>query len=166
MLCRSERVIPASVEGMKSEWQCLHLLIRDLELGWVLTLIKGGLKAQSLGRCRSADELHDYVVADQRPPTPVHADVREHAVFDLVPLAGTRRQVADRYGEPRIRGQFGQRVLPEANTRSIAATAVGTDKQTVGVRVCRLADGVPPASNAFDCECCGVVIYWSFEIGG
>ena len=32
------------------------------------------------------------LVAGQWPPPPVHADVREHPVLDLVPLAGRRWQ--------------------------------------------------------------------------
>ena len=43
----------------------------------------------------AADEIDDDFMADQWLPPPVHADVAEHAVFDLVPFAGAWGEVAD-----------------------------------------------------------------------
>ena len=42
-----------------------------------------------------ADQVDDDLVAGQRPAAPVHGDLGEQPVLDLVPLAGARRQVAD-----------------------------------------------------------------------
>ena len=44
------------------------------------------------------DQLDNDLMADERFAAPVLGDEREEAVLDLVPLAGTRRQVADSDG--------------------------------------------------------------------
>ena len=38
----------------------------------------------------SLDQVHDHFVAGQQFPPPVRGDLAEHAMFDLVPLAGAR----------------------------------------------------------------------------
>ena len=65
----------------------------------------------------------DYLVADQRLPPPVHADEREQAVLDLVPLAGARREMADGDFHPKLIRQLLQFHLPKAYLGAIAATA-------------------------------------------
>ena len=49
----------------------------------------------SRGR-RARDQVDDHLVTDERLPPPVLADKGKQAVFDLVPLAGSRRQMTDR----------------------------------------------------------------------
>ena len=43
----------------------------------------------------AAIEIHDHLMTDERFAPPVLADEGEQTVLDLVPLAGSRRQVAD-----------------------------------------------------------------------
>ena len=75
-------------------------------------------------RVRGANQRHDYLVAFQRFSTPRSRDMTEHAVFDLVPLAGPRWKVA--YFD--LHGKFVceslQFVLPEPVARTVAAAAV------------------------------------------
>ena len=54
---------------------------------------------------------------------------REHAVFDLVPLARSRRKVADGDAQPGLVGQFLQGDLPQSATRAVAPAAVRSDEQ-------------------------------------
>ena len=46
-------------------------------------------------RRRVADQLHDSFERFKRLPLPVACDVTEEPMFDLVPLAGSRREMAD-----------------------------------------------------------------------
>ena len=46
-------------------------------------------------RRRIADEVHDSFVGPQWAATPMDGDVREEPVFNLVPLAGSGREMAD-----------------------------------------------------------------------
>jgi hypothetical protein len=48
-----------------------------------------------------------FVIYAARLPSPVLADKREQAVFDLVPLARTGWKVTDRYGQLRFVSQPG-----------------------------------------------------------
>jgi hypothetical protein len=49
--------------------------------------------AVECGRSPAGDQLHNGGIRQQRLPSPVPADEREQPMLDLVPLAGTRRQV-------------------------------------------------------------------------
>ncbi len=52
--------------------------------------------------CGASYEIHNHLMACERLAPPVHADVAEHPVLDLVPLAGSRREVAYRYAQSRL----------------------------------------------------------------
>jgi hypothetical protein len=56
--------------------------------------------------------------------TPVPREEGEQAVLDLIPLAGSRREMADRDLQPGFVGQFLQLPLPQPHARSVAASAV------------------------------------------
>ena len=60
------------------------------------------------------DQLDNDLMADERFAAPVLGDEREEAVLDLVPLAGTRRQVADSDGEIEFISELLQFHLPQA----------------------------------------------------
>ena len=73
-----------------------QLIVADTNAFWVEVRIQFGADGQAIFGGGAADEIDDNFMADQRLPPPVHADVAEHAVLDLVPFARTRREVADR----------------------------------------------------------------------
>ena len=76
--------------------------VGDLDTGRVLASIKFGSNLQArLCRC-VGDQIDDDFVTHQRPTSPVLGDVREHAVLDLVPFAGARREVAHMDGQPQV----------------------------------------------------------------
>ena len=61
--------------------------------------------------------------------TPVHGDEGEQPVLDLVPLAGARREVADRECPGPSRRPAAQFELPQPHAIAVAAAAVGGDHQ-------------------------------------
>ena len=94
-----------------------------------------------------ADETDDGREVDERRAAPVHRDVPEQAVLDLVPLARARREVTDRDGEPRAIRELLQLPLPQAQPRAVAATGVGGDDDRRGVAIDRPPHLLPPAPN-------------------
>ena len=72
-----------------------QFIIADTNAFGVEVRIQFGADGQAVLGGGGADEITDDLMADQWLPPPVHADVAEHAVFDLVPFARTRREVAD-----------------------------------------------------------------------
>ena len=75
-----------------------HLRVGDFLADRVRSTIKLRLDTKAGGRARRADQLHDGLVIQKRPATPILRDVTEHAVLDLVPLgcAGGKVRHPDR----------------------------------------------------------------------
>jgi hypothetical protein len=44
-------------------------------------------------------------MAYERPAAPIHADITEHPMLDLVPFAGSMREAADRDAQARLVGE-------------------------------------------------------------
>ena len=105
-----------------------------------------------------ADQIDDDLVGDQWPAAPVHGDLGEQPVFDLVPFAGSWREVAHGDGQSGLGGEFGEFDFPGPDPVAVGSAAVGADQQPVGVGVAVLADGFPPAAQCRDGERGGVVV--------
>src|SRR5262249_61106528 len=108
---------------------CLrHLQITPCHLCWVgseVTLIVDSEPPFGGGL---TDQFDHHFMTCKWAPAPVHADVREEAVLDLVPLARTWRQVADRDVQTGLGGQAAQFVFPQPHSVAVATAAVGTDQ--------------------------------------
>ncbi len=92
----------------------------------------------------------------ERPPSPIAGDVTEHTVFDLVPLAGAGRKVADFNRLANLIGEFLELQLPEATPTAVAAPTVRSDEQTTGRRVSLGAHALPPLTNCGHSELGGI----------
>src|SRR5205814_4642120 len=90
-----DRVIPVAVKGVRLDPQTREFGVGDLDLGFIALPVDGGADDQA-GACRGAgDETHDRLMAHQGPAAPVVRDETEQPMLDLVPLAGTGREVTD-----------------------------------------------------------------------
>src|SRR5580700_6677968 len=94
------------------------------------------------------DQLGDHAIADEWFGAPVLADEGEEAVLDLVPLAGARRQVADRDVEAELVGQILEFAFPQPHPRAVAAPAIGGDQQSGCLGIARPTDGERPLADA------------------
>jgi YD repeat-containing protein len=91
-----QAIVPVAVKDISPEAEFRHLFVGDLDTRWVGVWIEATFYSQTgLGGC-GGDEVDDDLMADQRLAPPVLTDEREQPVFDLVPLAGARRKMADR----------------------------------------------------------------------
>jgi hypothetical protein len=80
----------------------------------------------------------------------VHGDLGEQPMFDLLPLAGPGREVADGDRQAGLGGEFGELDLPDPDPVSGGPAAVGADQQPVGGRVA--IRGFLPAAKRCDGE--------------
>src|SRR5271166_304417 len=117
-----------------------------------------GTNVEPLIGGRAANQIDHDLAADQRTPAPIVGDMAEHPMFDLVPLAGSRRHMTDLDYQVQLVGQLLQLQAPQANPVAVAAAALGRNQQTAGVWIARMAHFPPPAPNAFDGEFGRVVI--------
>jgi len=93
------------VEFGASDGDGVHFVIRDDDAFWILVGVEFAVDREAGARCRGGDQVDDHAIADQRSSAPVLTDEREQAVFDLVPLAGAWRKVADGDVDAELVGQ-------------------------------------------------------------
>ena len=71
-------------------------LIGDLDAYWIAVGVEFGFNFQARSRGRSSDQIDDHFVADQRFSPLIHADMAEHPMLNLIPLAGPGRKMTHR----------------------------------------------------------------------
>src|SRR5919206_2334452 len=153
-----DRVVPLTVELIADEIERGHLLVRDGDPFGVAVRIELATHAQPrLGR-GAADQIDDHLIADQRPGAPVHADEREQAVFDLVPLRGAGREMVDTDLDTKFVSQALQLPFPQPHARAVAAAPVGCDRETACAGVTGIAELVPPRADRVYGECRRVMV--------
>ena len=97
--------MPLAVEFVANKSDRGEVLVADFNASGVDSSINPCAHLQSLARGGGCDQVDDDFMADQWPASPVHADVREQAVLDLVPLARAWRQVEYANGHGQFIGQ-------------------------------------------------------------
>ena len=80
-------------------------------------------------------------------------------LLDLVPLAGSRRQMTHRNPQTGFVGQLLQFQFPKAYACSVAPARIRRDQQSSRPRIDRLPHRVPPASDALHRERRRIVIH-------
>ncbi len=95
--------------------------VADLDAGFVGILVQCGLHAQTFIGRDAADEVDHHLPAQQRSTAPVVGDVPEHAMLDLVPLAGAWRKMAHLNLQAEFIGQPLKLQPPQAHATAVAA---------------------------------------------
>ena len=121
-------IIPFSVEIGGCYFERGHLLIGDLDSFGIVSGVQGGLDAEPSLRGGIGNQVYDHRVARQGLAAPVLGDPTKHAMFDLIPLAGSRRKVTDTDLQIDLIRQLLQCVLPQPVAARIAATPIGGDQ--------------------------------------
>ena len=127
-----------------------QLLVGDLDAFGVDPWIKLGFDRESAFRPGVGDQVQKDFVADQRLPSPVHADKRKQAMFDLVPLAGSGRKMANRDGNSDLVRQFLDLDLPEAHAGSVTPSPIRRNQKLGGLRVGFRPHALPPPPDRLD----------------
>src|SRR5712692_8179802 len=90
-----DNIVPFTMKLFSLDVEGRDLLVRNFGAGRVGVGVESGDHPEaSLGR-GGCDQVHDDLMIHQRLPSPALTDEREQPMFDLVPLAGARRQVTD-----------------------------------------------------------------------
>ena len=82
---------------MRLEAETGPLLVRYVELGWVLSLVQAHLRLQAALRFGGGDEIDDDLMASERLSAPVLRRCAKQAMLDLVSLARAGRNMTDRH---------------------------------------------------------------------
>jgi hypothetical protein len=72
-----------------------HDLVRDDDSLGIGFVVEFASNRQAGSGGRGADQFDDDAIAEQRFGPPILANEREQAMLDLVPFAGSRRQMMD-----------------------------------------------------------------------
>ena len=154
---RVNRIVPVAVEAMPFEADRGHLRVGDGDAARIVAAIEFRSDAEPRPAVRRANQAHDGREVHERRAAPVHRDVREQAMLDLVPLARARRKVTDRDGEPGAIGELLQFPLPEPEAGPVAPAGIGRDQQRLRVRdtrvvPCAATSGGSPARRSSPCR--------------
>src|SRR5262245_5583066 len=114
--------------------------------------------AESRGTVCRGNQADNDGETHERRATPVHRDVREEAMFDLVPLTRTRREVTHGDGQPGSIRKPLQFPLPQADARAVAATGVGRNHERSRAGLRAATHLPPPPPNRIHREAGGVVV--------
>jgi hypothetical protein len=107
ILCaRYESVVPVRMSRVPVDAECFHLGLCHLDARFVLIGVENCLHPESTLRFRGPDQIHDRLIVEQRLPFPGQADEGKQPVLDLVPVARSRRVMADRDGHLEFVRQF------------------------------------------------------------
>ena len=153
-----DRVVPVAVKAMPLEAYRRQLRIGDGDATRVLAAVEFRPNAESGPTVRRANEAHDRGQVDEWGAAPIHRDVREQPMLDLVPLARTRRKVTDRDHQARPIGQTLQFPLPQPEARPVAPACIRRDQQRLGLSIRRATHVLPPTLDRPYREARGVVI--------
>src|SRR5207245_2597475 len=114
-------VVPVGLEVLAGDVHCGQLGVADLDPLLVLFGVKAGVDGEpGAGGCRG-DQVDNHLEAAQRPSAPVEAHEAEQAMLNFVPLAGSRREVADADREPELVGELLQLDLPQPSAAAVRA---------------------------------------------
>src|SRR5437867_8920682 len=86
-------------------------------------------------------------MADQRSAAPVLRDIAKHAMFNLVPFAGTGREVADPEAKADLVSQSLQRHFPQPGAAAVAAATVGQNQYLARLRIGLRPHPIPPTTD-------------------
>ncbi len=136
----------------------LHFFIRHLAARRILAPVQAAGHFEALRRRRARNELHDRLVVAQRLAAPIGRDERKQPMFDLVPLARSRREMANGNGQTRFVRQLLQFQFPQPQPPAVAAAAIGRDEQVPRLGIQLAAFGAPPTANGCDGESAGVMV--------
>src|SRR5580700_4473570 len=134
------------------ELELLDVLFRHLDTCVILICIQDGLNFQSATVTSTANEVHDGFKVDQRLAFPVQADEGKQPVFDLVPLAGSGRIMANGDRHASFITQRLQMQLPGARPAAVAASAISADQQPRRAAVVPFPVQTPPSLDTLGSE--------------
>ena len=137
-------VVPVAVEFVSGDREGLHLAVADLDPGWELPVSSVAVTARPVSVVVAPIRLRMVSWLVRGLPRQFMVIWENNWVLYLVPLAGTRWQVADADGQTCFSGERGQFGLPRAPAVAVGATTVGGDQQSVGVGIGVPAAGLPP----------------------
>ena len=149
-------VIPLAMKFRWNEINRREFIVGNLAAFLIPIWIEPGVDLQSgcgLGR---ADQIDNDFVAFERLASPVSCHVAEKAVFDLVPFAGARGEMAYLDFQAQLVAQFLQFSFPESTSAAVASSAVGRDQEPFRFRIGTMPQPFPPATDRFNCKLCSV----------
>src|SRR3990172_7267233 len=134
-LQRMKGVVPVAMKLVRRYVEGRHLRVGYLLLRRVLARIQDAADFEAGRGRRTGDEVDDRRMGEQGLSSPVLADEGKQPVFDLVPLARSRRKMAHRDWVAKTVRQALQFPFPQTHPRPVASAAVGDDEQGAGLRI-------------------------------
>jgi len=124
-----------------------HLLVSNFYLQRIILTVENASHFKTSFRACVRYQVHNGGVREQWLATPVLSDIRKQAMFNLVPFASSRRQVANRNFQARPVGQLLKLPLPKMYARSITSTAICNNLQGTRLGIGFRSHLFPPSAD-------------------
>src|SRR6266540_3528716 len=118
-----------TVPAMPDQRHSSQLRVADLDPGRIATTVKLGADPQARSGPGRAGQVHDRLVAHQRPTPPIHRDLGEQPMLDPVPLRRAGWEVAHRDRKAGLGGKLAELHLPQPAAIAVGPARIGTDQQ-------------------------------------
>src|SRR6516165_10608433 len=128
-------VVPLSVERIAFDVKFLHLGVGNFASFVVLVFVEPAVNLQACAGSRRSDQVDDDFQGFQGNTLPSAGDMAEDTMFDLVPFAGSRREMTNLDDHPRLVGESLKFELPQAVAGTVAAATIGRNEQSPRVPV-------------------------------
>ena len=90
-------IVPFAMKFITDDVDLPQLLVRDLGSFVVFVCVKLTFDSQTHSGSRRSNKVYDYLMADKWFSSPILTDKGKEPMFDLVPFAGSRWQMTNRY---------------------------------------------------------------------
>jgi hypothetical protein len=129
-----------------------QLIIGHFDASRINARVEFGLYSQSLLSGSGCNQVKDDIQAHQGPTAPVLSDVTKHAMFNLVPFAGARGEMANLNRETQTGCQHLQSDLPQPTAAPVAATSICRDEKFACLAMIVYSHVAPPAPEGLGCK--------------
>src|SRR5262249_7202659 len=141
------RVVPLAVKVVPLDNDFLKLSLTDLFRLVLLRLVEPGVHFESGVGGRCANQADDDFESLQGHSLPGTGNMQEQTVFDLVPLAGSRRVVTQFDFQSRFVGKLLEGPAPQPRAGTVTAATIRREQQAPGLGIASLAETLPPSPN-------------------
>ena len=158
LITQFQTIVPFAIKLVPINRECGQFFVGNLDSQGVGIFIKGRLDVPSFACTCAADQIDNDLPAEQRMPSPIGCDVPEHVTLNLVPGAGSRREVTGQDRQVGFVGPLLQLPAPQTHPVAIAPAIFRRNVQARCLWIHYFTHFAPPAPDALHSDFGNIVV--------